>query len=91
VAHEMLTHPEAIAIPAVTAITVRYSVRWKASRRRQRKPAPLPGDAYMPRAVVTGSGKPARKRRTTAPVTTYIDPNRLNKLIGPTNGGNPDA
>lgn len=81
---------QARGIPAVTALTVRASRRWQASTRKQRNPhTSLPGDAYMPRAVVTGSGKAPRKRRTvTNPVVTYVRP--ITRMA-PSNGGNPDA
>lgn len=86
------TTDERRGIPAVDGISVRASVRWKPSSRRQRKatlPSELEGIAYMPRAVVTGSGKPPRKRRTIiAPVVirrmTIAD-------LPPSNNGNPDA
>ena len=91
---------EARGIPAADGTRVLVSAPWTSSRTKARRErsahqammdrAGLTRDiVYMPKAIVTGS-KP-RIKRTGNPVVTYVDPNRMHKSIGPTNGGNPDA
>ena len=94
----MLTHEEAIKIPAVTAINVRATAPWTSSRtkaRRERKAhqammdrAGLTADiVYMARPVVTGSQPRLKSNRPKA------NPVKVSYIAGmaPSNGGNPDA
>jgi len=81
-AHRLET--EARGIPAVTALTTRASSPWTTSGQKAKREAKasrdrwtnlgLDGIAYMPKAVVTGTGKRSNRMKTNKVTITYRAP-----------------
>ena len=91
---------EARGYPAANGTRVLVTAPWTTNRtkaRRERRAhqdmmdrAGLTADiVYIAKAVVPKTN-PKPRMKTNA-VKTYIDPTRIHKAIGATNGGNPDA